>query len=354
MKRSSILPAVLLFFIGILPHAATAQRLIGPELTSLEIKYDPNAKLTLGQSIPIGIVALNAKGKEFKTPGFLLPGLLKTVEWTAFRVDVEGGSYVNGAILVHNNLSGIKNHEVKVTASLIKNPDVKNELVIKLNYKGTTFVDFNGSKGKRGKEGADGPRGNNAVTSSDHCTSGGMGAMGQQGGNGGEGQQIEVYMKMKFDDLLKKDMLYVQVKVKNTTEQRLVIVDPEEGKLIISANGGKGGDGGTGGAGGTGGTDTYHSTAGNGGQGGMGGNGGNGSNGGSITVYKDPGTDKISTEITYSNEGGDGGRGGEGGRGGYKGDSPNASNGPQGPAGNSGQSGSKGPEVKVIKQTVTF
>ncbi|MEO5642719.1 MAG: hypothetical protein ABIQ40_18440 [Bacteroidia bacterium] len=321
--------------------------------TSITIQYEESPNIALGQTIKIGIVALTDKGKEFKTPGFLAPSILKTAEWTLFKIEVEGGTYDNGAITISENFSDIKNHEIKITAAAVNNPEVKNELIIKLNYKGTTVANFDGESGSRGKQGASGRNGANAVTSSDQAGQAGMGGMGGQGGNGVAGQDIEVSVKLQFDEGLKKEMLYALVKSKTTGKQQLFLVDPDGGKLIVSANGGRGGEGGEGGQGGKGGDDTYRQFSTNGGPGGQGGNGGNGANGGTITVYMDPSTDKLSSgTLTFSNEGGAAGSAGQAGSGGFKGYHNNAVNGPQGTQGVSGDSGTKGPAIKTVKQKV--
>ncbi|MGV2482040.1 UNVERIFIED_CONTAM: hypothetical protein IGO34_35170, partial [Salmonella enterica subsp. enterica serovar Weltevreden] len=68
---------------------------------------------------------------------------------------------------------------------------------------------------------------------------------------------------------------------------------------------------------------SYSKTSGNGGNAGYAGNGGNGARGGSITVYLDPGVDKLPAgTLTYSNEGGAAGSRGQAGVGGAKGDYP--------------------------------
>jgi hypothetical protein len=333
---------------------AGSSKLAAKEFASIEIKNEPASSFTFGQKIQIGIVAVNAKGKEYKTPGFLSPGLLKTVEWSAFTISVEGGVFENGNVWINKNLEGIKNHQVKISASTVKNPDVKHELIIKLDYKGTTIANVAGTTGENGKQGAQGAKGPNAVTSSDNASHGGTGGQGQQGGDGGDGQNVEVYIKLKFDDVLQKEMLYVKVNSNTTGEEQMFITDPDGGKLIVNANGGDGGNGGEGGKGGQGGDDVYKKWSGNGGTGGPGGQGGDGGNGGSLLIYIDPSTDKINTEMNFTNEGGLAGRGGAPGDGGFKGYHNNATGGQKGTAGTAGHAGRKGPEVKIIKQAVDF
>jgi hypothetical protein len=345
---------LLLFCISIFASTTINANPIGNRsYSSLEIKYPETPNIALGQKIPIGIVAMTDKGKEFKTPGFLAPGLLKTAEWADFTIAVTGGTFSEGAVTISSNLSEIKNYEVKITASSVKNPEVKTELIIKLNFKGTTVAAFDGVYGKGGRQGAMGAKGPNAVTSSDQAGAAGMGGPGGQGGNGGPGQNIEVYAKLQFDARLNKEMLYVLVKSKTSGQQQLFLVDPDGGKIIVTANGGEGGSGGYGGQGGAGGDDTYRTSSTNGGQGGSGGNGGNGGDGGTIVAFMDPGTDKLGADvIKFSNEGGVSGQSGPGGSGGFKGYYPNATNGPQGTQGASGNPGTKGPAIKIVKQKV--
>jgi hypothetical protein len=324
----------------------------GKEYVSIEIKQKEAANLSLGQQIEIGIVAKNDKEKEFKTPGFLSPGTFKTVDWNQFKIEVEGGQFSQGIVTISENPADIKNHEVKIKAATIKNADIKSEWTLKLNYTGDIVADFSGASGERGYQGQSGQRGANAVTSSDRCGSGGNGGPGGNGGNGDAGQDIEVFAKMKYDEVMKKDLLQVLVKSKTTGKTQTYLVNPEGGKIKVSANGGYGGSGGSGGQGGGGGDDSYRQSSGNGGNGGSGGVGGNGGNGGTIVAYMDPSTDKLPAGvITFSNEGGDGGYKGDAGPAGPKG--YYSSNwGQQGTYGTSGQSGKKGPQIKILKQKV--
>jgi hypothetical protein len=323
----------------------------GKDFTSISIQQKETPNIALGQEIEIGIVAKNAKDKEFKTPGFLDPGTFKTVQWDQFKIEVEGGTFADGKVTVNSNPASIKNHEVKIKASTIKNAEIKSELVLKLNYKGNVVADFSGTPGKQGQMGQSGIRGNNGSGSS-NCSAGTNGGQGGNGGNGGTGQDIEAFVKMKFDEVLKKDMLQVLVKSKTTGKEQVYIVDPDGGKITVSADGGKGGAGGSGGYGGPGGSDTYKKVGANGGDGGNGGNGGIGGNGGTITAYIDPSAEKlVGTVVIFSNEGGALGWAGNGGTGGAKGDY-GANWGRQGSSGVGGQAGEKGPQIKIVKQKV--
>jgi hypothetical protein len=324
----------------------------GKDYVSIEIRQKEATGYNLGQELEIGIVAKNDKDKEYKTPGFLAPGTFKTVEWNQFKIEVEGGKFADGKVIISGNPADIKNHEVKIKAATIKNAEIKSEWTVKLNYTGNIVADFSGTPGERGYSGQNGQRGANAVTSSDKCGSGGNGGPGGNGGNGDVGQDIEVFAKMKYDEVLKKELLHVLVKSKTTGKSQTYLVNPEGGKIKVSADGGYGGSGGQGGQGGQGGDDSYRQASGNGGNGGSGGVGGNGANGGTITAYMDPSTDKLPAGvITFSNEGGEGGYRGEAGIAGAKG-YYNSNWGQQGAYGTYGQAGKKGPQVKILKQKV--
>lgn len=322
----------------------------GKDFVSIELKRKEVAGIALGQAIEIGIIAKNAKEKEYRTPNFPEEGNFREVAWEQFTIEVEGGKFENGKVIISSNPADVKNHQVKIKATTVKNPEVKAELVLNLDYKGQILADFSGTAGRYGQRGQDGRRGNNATTSSDRCSGGTNGGQGGNGGDGEQGPDIEVFAKMKFDDGLKKELLEVRVKNKTTGAEQVFLVNPDGGKLNVSANGGNGGRGGSGGYGGPGGNDTYSKTSGSGGDGGNGGNGGNGAKGGSITAYLDPSTDKLPPgTITFSNEGGDAGNKGEAGIGGAKGDYP-SNWGRQGAFGVPGNAGTKGPAIKVIKQ----
>jgi hypothetical protein len=343
-----------LFCISILlAHTTQANPIGGRKYATIEIKYKETAEITLGQTIAIGLVAMTDKGKEYKTPGFLAPAVLKTAEWAEFTVEIEGGSYAAGEITISRDLALIKNYEVKIKAASVKNPEIKTELLIKLNFKGTTKALFEGEHGRWGSQGAYGRKGANAVTGTESAGNPGNGGNGSDGGDGGSGQNIEVFVKMQFDNLLQKEMLYALVKSKTTGQEQLFISDPQEGKLIVSANGGDGGSGGDGGQGGQGGDDTYKQTSTNGANGGQGGNGANGGDGGTIIAYMDPSTDKLGGDaIRFTNEAGRAGRPGDAGLAGFKGYYPNATNGQMGIQGHFGAAGKNGPAIKIVKPKV--
>jgi len=321
----------------------------GKEFTSLELRSRTLSGISPGQSIDIGIIVKTDKDKEYRTPNFPEEGSFRSIEWDRFGVEVEGGSFTNGKVIINSNAADIKNYQVKIKAYFIKNPELKHELILNLDFKGEVLADFSGTPGKPGRNGQSGQRGDNG-SSSTSPRDGGNGGQGGNGGDGGQGQDIDVFAKLKYDAVLKKDLLEVRVKSKTTGTEQVYFVDPAGGKLKISADGGAGGPGGTGGYGGPGGSNSYSKTSGNGGNAGFAGNGGNGAKGGSIVVYLDPSTDKLPAGIlTYSNEGGAAGSRGQAGVGGAKGDY--TSNwGQHGTPGLPGNSGSKGPEVKIIKQ----
>lgn len=321
----------------------------GKEFTSLELRSKSLTGISPGQNIDIGIIVKTDKDKEYRTPGFPEEGSFRSIEWDRFGVEVEGGTFANGKVIISNNLADIKNYQVKVKAWFIKNPELKHELVLNLDFKGEILADFSGTMGKPGRNGQSGLRGDNG-SSSTPPRDGGNGGQGGNGSDGGPGQDIEVFAKMKPDPVLKKDLLEVRVKSKTTGTEQVYFVDPAGGKLKVSADGGAGGSGGSGGYGGPGGSNSYSKTSGNGGNAGFAGNGGNGGKGGSITVYVDPGVDKLPAgTLSFSNEGGAAGNRGQAGVGGAKGDYPSTW-GQHGTPGFPGNSGIKGPEVKIIKQ----
>ncbi|MBC7862229.1 MAG: toxin-antitoxin system YwqK family antitoxin [Bacteroidia bacterium] len=323
------------------------------DFVSIEIKYDPKGVLALGQGFYIGIAATTEKGKVFETPGFLSPGLLKATDWSNFKIEVEGGTFEDGAVFISNNFSDIKNHEIKIKASVKDKPEVKNEIIIKLTYSGTIYAVFDGKKGKRGKGGDMGNTGGNGG-SSQKATDGTPGGDGQQGGDGSDGENVDVYLKLTYDELLKKDMLQIWCVSKTTGKKKFIYLDPVGGKFIVTVNGGDGGDGGDGGRGGECGYDpntTNPNLA--GGKGGNGGAGGNGGNGGKVTLHVDPNTEKINTEINFSRAGGSAGKGGTAGYQGQK-SQGTGNEGMPGSQGQSGHSGNQGPETAMLKEQVNI
>lgn len=345
MKKPVFLVSLLTLVTGIKSWA------MGKDFSSIEIKYEETPNITLGQKIRIGILAKTDKGTEFKTSGFMEPGMMKAVDWTEFNLAVEGGTYQGGTIFISENASEIKNHQVKIVATYIKKPEIKAELIIPINYKGNLVVSMDGATGKRGTAGVNGTRGGNAVTGSGKASKGGNGSNGGQGRDGENGPDVEVYITLKTDPVLNREMVYIKAKNKVTGAEKIAMADAADSKISVTANGGNGGDGGQGGQGGQGGDDTYSKSSANGGDGGSGGAGGFGGKGGNMTVYMDPSTDKIKSAIDFSNEGGRAGRGGDGGFSGFKG-SYESSPGARGTSGPHGQAGTKGPEINIIKQKV--
>lgn len=336
-------------FKNIHPVEESSSTIKGKEFTSLELRSRSLTGISPGQSIDIGIIVKTDKDKEYRTPNFPEEGSFRSIEWDRFGVEVEGGTFANGRVTISNNLADIKQYQVKVRAYFLKNPELKHELILNLDFKGEMLADFSGTPGKAGRNGQNGQRGDNG-SSSTSPRDGGNGGQGGNGSDGGQGQDIEVFAKMKPDPILKKDLLEVRVKSKSTGTEQVYFVDPAGGKLKVSADGGAGGYGGSGGYGGPGGSNSYSKTSGNGGNAGFAGNGGNGAKGGSITVYLDPSVDKLPAgTLSFSNEGGAAGNGGQAGVGGAKGDYPSTW-GQHGTPGYRGNSGTKGPEIKLIKQ----
>lgn len=321
----------------------------GKEFASLELRSKAGSGISPGQSIPIGIIVKTDKDKEYRTPNFPEDGSFRSIEWDRFGVEVEGGTFADGKVIISSNLADIKHYQIKVKAYFLKNPELKHELVLNLDFKGEIVADFSGERGKPGRNGQSGQRGDNG-SSSTSPRDGGNGGQGGNGGDGAPGQDIEVFAKMTSDAILKKDLLEVRVKSKTTGIEQIYLVDPAGGKLKVSVDGGAGGSGGSGGYGGPGGSNSYSKTSGNGGNAGYAGNGGNGAKGGSVTVYLDPSVDKLPAgTLIYSNEGGVAGSRGLAGVGGAKGDYP-SNWGQHGTPGFPGNSGNKGPEIKIIKQ----
>lgn len=334
-----------------LPLLTAQAHTLGREFASIEVKYEETPNITLGQTIRIGILAKNEKGKEFKTPGFLAPGLLKTAEWVNFKVEVSGGTLNNdGSITISDNVRDLKNNAVTITAFCVKNPEVKTELAIPLNFQGKLTLMMEGKPGKRGQSGTDGKVGGTS-SATNSAPKPGNGGTGGSGSDGGDGPDVDVFITLKQSASLKKEMVYVRMVNKTTNEEKIAMVDPNNSELVVMVNGGEGGAGGYGGSGGTGGMNDQRKVSSDGGNGGEGGQGGNGGRGGSLTIYLDPSTDKVNMTLNFSNQGGRGGRGGEGGNGGTKGayESSYGSKGTQGTRGNDGE---KGPDVKTIKQKV--
>lgn len=208
----------------------------------------------------------------------------------------------------------------------VKDTDLAKSVTLSQSLTCSERVGFAGEKGESGRGG----------TAGDTF---GTGGTGSGGGSGGVGPSVEAEAAF----VTYKGKHYLAVATTLDGKHRFALVDPNGGRITVTATGGDGGDGGDGGRGG----DAETSTGGSAtcldikaGTGGIGGTGGTGGPGGRLTLR---GPRDAIDAVTIDVAGGDGGVGGSGGSGGS---GVNrgclASSGDRGAKGAAGASGPKG------------
>ncbi len=298
----------------------------GKDITSLKISYSENAKLTPGSTFALGVVATSAKGDEYHTQG-LADG---RTPWDDLSVEVIGGRFENGGVMISEDPLKIENHIVTVNISTLEKPVVKATLALLVNYKDKFVADHSGQDGVPGQDAPDGRNGKRGMSSTTEDGSKGENGNdardGRNGESGKNANNVEVYLKAQKDDVLNTTLVKVEVKDLNTGRTTRYMIDTNGGTLLLKCNGGNGGTGGNGGSGGNGGdggsgsaTSGKGGDGGDGGIGGNGGNGGNGGKGGAVTIIIDPSAMPYLSILEFNNGGGVGGRDGSLGRRGDRG-----------------------------------
>lgn len=301
------------------------------DFKSIELKVDNVNDRYPGKGIGIGVVATLYNGKKKETKGYLRG----KIKWKEFDVKVSGGAYSDGRVTLLGQASGDVQHDVVVEVISKDFPNLKVVQTIRLNYKGQINAFYSGEPGQKGEKGDD--KGTPLI-----WTDGNDGEDGGLGGDGGAGANVNIYARLKFDTILKVNLIDILIESSHRRDE-MFLVNPEGGTFNVYANGGQGGSGGDGGDGGSG-KDARAATsskkgrrAGDGGDGGMGGNGGAGGDGGEIYLFLSPEVAEYQSLFRLVNNGGPGGLPGDGGRAGSGGSADGNY-----PAGNNGSVGQKG------------
>jgi hypothetical protein len=317
------------------------------EIKELTISYDPEADIGFGSEIRLNVKAhlKNGKVKPF-------------TKWNKASVEVQGGKEFHRSgkfyLRVASDLAEIEDHQAHIAIKLKPNPKIQGSAAIRLNYKGTTHVDFDGAPGLRGTNGVKG--------GSWGQWNGGDGRDGNPGRDGKSAQDVIAHIRR--DPELVDGHQLVRVTARTVESEREYFFNVAGGRLLVCANGGSGGAGGNGGKGGRGNDGKWkgdkYRYPGNGGDGGSGAHGGDGGNGGNITVFLHPdlqslyedGVIEFSAAAGAPGGGGKAGKYGRGGAGkrGYGAVSP-GSNGRSGRRGTAGQAGSAGAITVRIQET---
>ena len=103
---------------------------------SIQIVTDQSHPILPGESFPIGIVSYQKNGKIKKTVG-LADG---NVWWMRYKVEVSGGSFSGGNILVNDKLIPSKGKYIELNVFPRKQPELAKKLLLPLNYE--TKIEF--------------------------------------------------------------------------------------------------------------------------------------------------------------------------------------------------------------------
>ena len=101
-----------------------------PEADSIQVVLDPVSLILPGESFPIGVVSYSKNGKVKGTVG-LADG---HVWWMRYNVEVTGGSFSGGKVLVNDRLIPSKGKYIELKVYPRKQPELTKRLLLPLNY----------------------------------------------------------------------------------------------------------------------------------------------------------------------------------------------------------------------------
>lgn len=106
------------------------------KIDSLKVEYDKNQLILPGEKFSISITSYHQNGKIRKTRGTTGGN----VSWGHYLVTVRGGEFRSGKITVNEKLVPSIGKYIELEVSPVKNPEMKKQLLIPLNYE--TSVKF--------------------------------------------------------------------------------------------------------------------------------------------------------------------------------------------------------------------
>lgn len=249
------------------------------------------ANLSPGKSFRVAFSSVKRNGKQTNPKG-----LKGKKNYNQYSIWVEGGWFDDGYIYIDPNPRKIQNHQIKIEVWPISQPEIRKTCFVRLNYKGETYIHFDGQSGQDSKD-----RGKMIIPL--------IANEGKPGFPGENGKNIIVKVWLQKDSVLNTIILKGEVSNRfNPDEKSFFIINTNEGSLRITANGGNGGDGGAGAEGkdGKDRSDKPGKSGGDGSDGGDGGPGGKGGDGGTITIYMDHLAKEYEHLIYLENVGGKG------------------------------------------------
>lgn len=305
-------------------------------LTEIEIRLEDNQEVNYGNTINYDIYAIYSNGKEKK--------INKEEE---LSLQVSGAKYnqKQGKIYLPSYPTEFLSDSIYISAEYHHNGVTKTDSTfIVYNYKGSTYLYFNGTKGTQGGAGRDGKTPLLFRDGTD-----GMG--GEAGVQGGKGHDLTVYIWKE------KETYFIKIIDLTADTTYFYKANQMSTVFAIFSNGGQGGQGGSGGDGGNGKDGLVSSSKtrvpGDGGNGGNGGQGGVGGQGGNIYVFIHPYAVDFQPKLKLTNEGGNPGAGGNLGKAGQGGKAATGQTaGSPGVDGVKGSAGYQGPAGDIINVEV--
>jgi hypothetical protein len=159
----------------------------------------------------------------------------------------DGGLWKNGKFTIDPDFMKLADHRATLIVNSLRNPSVADTFSVLMDYRHAYDLKFSGLSGISGFSGSGGSNGLSG-------SYGGDGQNGQDGEFGSDGPDMDVWVDLYRDSLLKSDLLYVYAQNLQTGAESRYLINPDSGSLTIASNGGSGGAGGSGGIGGDGGS----------------------------------------------------------------------------------------------------
>ncbi len=277
-------------------------------VASMKVSLPKGPSIGPGQKLPLVVAVTEPDGKVLQTEG---AGGGK-VMWKDLKITATIVTANQKGVVSLPRDPRISDGKVPhVTITVPSHPDIRADLDIPVRYDEKYTANFSGSPGSSGMNGMDGMNGASGSMGSmdpNNPSAGGNGgngtdgSNGEDGGPGGNAPPVQVRVAFRAGD-----HPLLQVSVTAAGHQKLYLVDPQGGSLMVSADGGAGGSGGRGGRGGQGGSGgmgTPSGSSGSNGSDGRSGSDGPPGKGGSITVRYDPQAKPFLAVIRLSNRGG--------------------------------------------------
>ncbi|RMG20156.1 MAG: hypothetical protein D6729_03475, partial [Deltaproteobacteria bacterium] len=200
-----------------------------------------------GMAAPLVVEVELEDGRTLKTEG---AGGGK-VTWDSFELSMAGGAVrEDGLVTLHKDPRETFGRPATLTVKSRFHPDLKPAtLRIPARYDCSYEAHFDGEPGRDGRDGEPGRRGadgRDEISSGSAARPGGHGQPGGHGGDGAPGEagrpgdDVEVFVTVVEHPRLKTPLLQVMARSLSRDHMEWFLVDPQAGRVRITANGGKG------------------------------------------------------------------------------------------------------------------